>query len=72
MAHGIKKAWLLYKDGFANMPKWGRTMWIIILIKGFIMFAVLKMFFFPNFLNNKFEDNESKSNYVIEQITNQE
>ncbi len=39
----------LYYDGFRHM-KLGRTLWAIILIKLFIMFAILKVFFFPNFL----------------------
>ena len=39
----------LYADGFRNMTL-GRTLWAIILIKLFIMFAILKVFFFPNYL----------------------
>ena len=39
----------LYYDGFRNM-RLGRTLWAIILIKLFIIFAILKVFFFPNFL----------------------
>jgi len=39
----------LYYDGFRHMTL-GRTLWAIILIKLFIMFAVLKVFFFPNFI----------------------
>lgn len=39
----------LYYDGFRHMTL-GRTLWAIILIKLFIMFAVLKIFFFPNFI----------------------
>ena len=39
----------LYADGFRSM-RLGRTLWAIILIKLFIIFAVLKLFFFPNFL----------------------
>ncbi len=39
----------LYYDGFRHM-RLGRTLWAIILIKLFIMFAILKVFFFPNFL----------------------
>ncbi|MFV0483957.1 MAG: DUF4492 domain-containing protein [Bacteroidales bacterium] len=67
----MKRAWLLYKEGFLNMPKWGRTMWIIMLVKGFIMFAILRAIFFPNFLSSNFDNDESRSDYVIEQITNQ-
>ena len=39
----------LYYDGFRNM-RLGHTLWAIILIKLFIIFVVLKIFFFPNFL----------------------
>ena len=39
----------LYVDGFRHM-RLGRTLWAIILIKLFIIFVVLKIFFFPNFL----------------------
>ena len=30
---------------------WGRTLWILILIKLFVMFVILKIFFFPQYLN---------------------
>ena len=41
-----------YIDGFREM-KLGRTLWLIILAKLFIMFAVLKVFFFPDPLAGK-------------------
>jgi len=47
----------------------GRRLWIIIIIKLFIMFAILKIFFFKDFLNTKFESEEEKADYVIEQLT---
>ncbi|MBK9358322.1 MAG: DUF4492 domain-containing protein [Bacteroidales bacterium] len=58
-----------YSDGFKSMTL-GRTLWAIILIKLFIMFAILKVFFFPNFLKTNFENDEDRSDYVIEQLTN--
>jgi hypothetical protein len=51
----------LYYDGFRNM-RLGRTLWAIILIKLFIMFAILKVFFFPNFL--KQHANGDEAGYV--------
>ena len=45
----LYRAYDLYADGFRNM-RLGRTLWAIILIKLFIMFVILKIFFFPNFL----------------------
>jgi uncharacterized membrane protein len=49
----------------------GKTLWAIILIKLFIMFAILKVFFFPDFLNSRFESAEEKATYVGEQLTEQ-
>ena len=42
----FKRIFNFYYEGFKNMPKYGRRLWIIIFIKAFIMFAVLKIFFF--------------------------
>ncbi|MEG0788747.1 MAG: DUF4492 domain-containing protein [Alistipes sp.] len=55
-----------YIDGFREMTV-GRTLWLIILLKLFIMFAVLKLFFFPDRLAGKSET--QKSDYVMEQLT---
>jgi hypothetical protein len=38
----------------------GRTLWAIILIKLFVIFVVLKLFFFPNFLKQHAEGNEAE------------
>lgn len=43
-------------------------MWIIIIIKLFIMFAILKIFFFPDLLQKKFETDEQRSEYVMDQL----
>lgn len=59
-----------YYEGFRSMTV-GRTLWVVILIKLAIMFLVLKVFFFPNFLNTRFSDDASRSQYVLEQLTNQ-
>ena len=40
----------LYYDGFRTMTL-GKTLWAVILIKLAIIFLVLKLFFFPNFIN---------------------
>jgi hypothetical protein len=58
----------MYVDGFKNLT-WGKTLWIIILIKLFIMFAILKVFFFPDFLNSRFHSEEEKIEYVSKELT---
>ena len=45
----------------------GRTLWAIILIKLFIIFAILKVFFFPNFLKEHAEEGH-EADYVATQI----
>lgn len=38
----------------------GRTLWLVILIKLFIIFFILKVFFFPNYLKQHAEGNEAE------------
>ncbi|MDR0795545.1 MAG: DUF4492 domain-containing protein [Tannerella sp.] len=57
-----------YYDGFRAM-EWGRQLWIIILIKLFIMFVVLRLFFFPRFLN-QFDTVAEKEDYVSKELIN--
>ena len=65
----FKKLYLFYKEGFRNM-KVGKTLWLIALLKLFIMFAILKVFFFPNFLNSNYDTDEEKSNHVRQELIN--
>lgn len=64
----LYRVYRFYVDGFKSMTV-GKTLWLIIGIKLVVMFLVLKLFFFPNFLNSKFDKEEDKANYVIEQLT---
>lgn len=57
----------MFRDGFKNMTL-GKTLWTLVIIKLIIMFLILKPIFFPNFLNSKFDDDESKAEYVREQL----
>ncbi len=57
-----------YRDGFRSMSI-GKTLWKVILVKLFIMFVVLKLFFFPNFLATNFSSDEQRAAHVMEQIT---
>jgi hypothetical protein len=52
------------------MSGWGRKVWIIIIVKLFIMFAILKIFFFPDFLGTKYDNDKQRSEYVLDQLIN--
>ena len=62
MKNTLLSVWHFYLEGFRSMTL-GRTLWIIILVKLFIMFAILKVFFFPSFLGDHPTDAD-KSRYV--------
>ena len=42
----LVRIYQFYLEGFREM-KLGKTLWLIILVKLFIMFFILKLFFFP-------------------------
>ena len=67
-SHGIlSRIADLYIDGFRNMTV-GRSLWLLILIKLFIMFAILKLFFFPDILSSKYDNDEDRAQHVRNEL----
>ena len=64
----MRKAAYLYIDGFKNMGRLGKMLWIIILIKLFVFFVILKLFFFPNYLNTNFETEQERVDHVTNEL----
>ena len=64
----LSRIFHLYYDGFRTMTL-GRTLWTIILIKLAIIFLVLKLFFFPNYVNSNAK-NGDKAGFVSKEILN--
>lgn len=69
MNNPVSKVFRFYYDGFKNMSLWGKKVWIIILVKLFIMFVILKVFFFPDILKKTFDTDEQRSEYVLDHLT---
>ena len=61
----LHRVFHLYYDGFRSMTL-GRTLWAVIIVKLFIIFVILKIFFFPNFLKTNATGNEAE--YVGSQM----
>ena len=60
MVHGkLYKIWRFYYEGFRSMTV-GRVLWAIILIKLFIIFAILRVFFFQPTLTGTDEEKAEK------------
>ena len=62
----LRKVIRFYVEGFREMTV-GRTLWAVILVKLFIMFAILRLFFFPDQLAGMSQ--EQRSEHVLEQLT---
>ena len=58
-----------YRDGFREMTSLGRTLWAVILVKLFIMFAILRLFLFPDVMG-KFDTDRERSEYMMERLLN--
>ena len=66
MIRTVTNIWRFYRDGFRAMT-WGRVLWAIILLKLFILFVVLRLFFFPDFLHEA-SDGQGEEEYVSREL----
>ena len=66
MAAFLRKVWLFYRDGFKNQT-WGRPLIWLVVLKFFILFAILRLFFFRPVLGGKTD--AEKSETVGENLT---
>jgi len=70
--HKLKRilSWIfyLYYDGFKNM-RVGKKLWLLIGIKLFVMFFVIKWLFFPNILKENFKTDKARGHYILDQLT---
>ena len=65
----LLKVFNFYYEGFRNM-KLGKTLWIIILIKLFIMFGILRVFFFKDHLSQVTSSKSEIPHFVGEELIN--
>lgn len=62
------KIWRFYYEGFKSMTV-GRTLWLIILLKVFIFFVVMKLLFFPDVLHRDYDSDEERAAHVRKELT---
>lgn len=61
--HILKRIYTFYYDGFKSMTV-GRYLWLLIIVKLFILFFVMKLFFFPNLLQRDYDTDEQRAQAV--------
>lgn len=63
-----RRIWDLYYDGFRNMTV-GKSLWILIIVKLFIFFVIIKWLFFPDLLKTNYSTDEERANAVRTELT---
>ncbi|MCH5214746.1 MAG: DUF4492 domain-containing protein [Muribaculaceae bacterium] len=68
ITNAFKNVWRFYYDGFRSMTV-GKSLWVIILVKLFIMFVIFKWIFFPNLLQKNYDTDEERAEAVRTELT---
>ncbi|ADV45870.1 DUF4492 domain-containing protein [Nitratifractor salsuginis] len=66
--HLLGRIYRFYRDGFASM-RLGKKLWLIVALKLFVLFVVIKLLFFPNVLQEYFSTDRQRSDFVLHQLT---
>ena len=65
----IASVWNFYAEGFRGMTV-GRKLSALILVKLVLFFLVLKLFFFPDLLHTRYDNDADRAAAVREALTN--
>ncbi|MBO4977879.1 MAG: DUF4492 domain-containing protein [Muribaculaceae bacterium] len=68
LPRSVKAVYSLYADGFRSMTV-GRKLWALIIIKLIILFAILKVFFFPDILSINYSNDAERADAVRNELT---
>lgn len=68
LVRAVRGVYRFYYDGFRQMTV-GRTLWILILVKLFVIFAVLRLFFFSDILSRDYDTDEERADHVRKELT---
>lgn len=64
----LVKVYRFYRDGFRSMTV-GRYLWLMILIKLFLLFFVFRLFFFPDILRRDYDNDRDRAQAVRSALT---
>lgn len=63
----LKNIFNFYIDGFKNM-KLGKTLWLVVFVKLFIIIFILKMFIFDKNIHTEFQTDKEKINFIYQNL----
>lgn len=65
--NAVRSIYTFYRDGFRSMTI-GKTLWAVIIIKLVIIFAVIRLLFFPNILQQNYDNDADRAEAVRENL----
>ncbi len=68
-ANALVRIYRFYRDGFRSMTV-GRWLWLMIIVKLFILFFIFKLFFFPDLLSRDYDTDEQRAGAVRTALMN--
>ena len=63
-----RRVWEFYRDGFRSM-RLGKKLWLLVAIKLFVLFVIIKWLFFPDLLKTRFHNDRERGTFVLDQLT---
>lgn len=66
--HLLRRIYDFYADGFRSMTI-GRGLWLLIIVKLIVFFAIMKVFFFPDILKTRYDTDAARADAVREALT---
>lgn len=66
--NAVKRIWQFYLEGFRSMTI-GKKLWALILIKLALIFLLLRLFFFPNVLQEGYDTDDQRAEAVRSALT---
>lgn len=64
----VKKIWRFYADGFKSMTI-GKKLWALIIVKLILIFLLLRLFFFPDVLQERYDTDDERAEAVRSALT---
>jgi len=64
----LRRVFAFYYEGFRGLT-WGKTLWLLILLKLFLIFFVMKLFFFSDNFEHHYKTDEERSLQILENLT---
>lgn len=65
----LRSVFFFYYDGLRNLSVFGKELWKLVILKALIL-IILAFFLFPDLLNENFDTDEERANYVGSNLTN--